>query len=321
MAITPTPTSRPLGINAVMAAAIEATFGTTPSTGFFKLPFVSHGMGEEQPLIEDDQLGFGREGLDPTYDVITNDGDIVVPVDLRGIGFWLRQTFGAPTTATPSAGKYAHTFTSGATSLPSATVEFGNPDMPIFSAHYGAAVNSMKIDLARSGMLNATLSMIAQGEADPGTVSIAGAATALRGPRFAQATGSISIDGTPVGDVVSANLSYSNQLDKVEVIREDGRIGGIDPGKAMSSGSLSTRFTNLALFNKARAKTPVALSFGWKLDGGFSLIFSLPRVFLPKPKRAIAGPKGIMADFNWQASGASGAQLTAVLTNDTASYA
>ena len=77
---------RPLGINAVMSAAVEPAYGQTPAGGFFKLPFVGHSLGEEQPLIEDDQLGFGREGLDPVYDVIINDGDLTVPVALRGIG-------------------------------------------------------------------------------------------------------------------------------------------------------------------------------------------------------------------------------------------
>lgn len=311
---------RPLGINAVMAAAIETTYGATPAANFFKLPFVSHNLGEEQPLLEDDQLGFGREGLDPTYDVITNDGDLVVPVDLRGIGFWLRQTFGAPVTTTAS-GKSTHTFSSGAPALPSASIEFGNPDMPIFSTNYGAAVNQLKIAMARSGMLNAALSLIAQGETDPAAISAAGALTPLQGPRFAQATGSIKVDGAVAASIVSADLGYSNNLDKVEVIREDGRIGGVDPGVAKASGTIRTRFTDQALYTKARAKTPVSMSFGWKMDGGYSLIFNLPRVFLPKPKRAIAGPKGIMADFNWQASGAAAAQLTAVLVNDVAAYA
>lgn len=312
---------RPLGINAVMAAAIETSYGLTPAATFFKLPFVSHGLGEEQPLLEDDQLGFGREGLDPTYDVITNDGDITVPVDLRGIGFWLRQTFGAPITTPGAAGKFTHTFASGAPLLPSTSVEFGNPDMPIFSTHYGAVVNQLKIGMARSGMLNAALSFIAQGETDPGDISAAGALTVLQGPRFAQATGAITIDGVTAASIVSADIGYSNNLDKVEVIREDGRIGGVDAGVSKGSGTIRTRFTDRALFNKARSKTPVALTFGWKMDGGYTLLFSLPRVFLPKPKRVISGPKGIMADFNWQASGKNGAQITAALTNDIASYA
>ncbi|WP_242095421.1 phage tail tube protein [Sphingomonas sp. CROZ-RG-20F-R02-07] len=315
---------RPLGINAVLAAAVEAAYGITPAVNFFKLPLVSHGLGEEQPLIEDDQLGFGREGLDPTYDVITNDGDVVVPVDTRAIGFWLRQTFGPPVTsagAGAQAGKFVHVFSSGASSIPSTSIEIGNPEMPIYSMHYGAAVNTMKIAMARSGMLNATLSLIAQGEMDPAVATAAGILQVLRGPRFAQATGSITVDGAVIAEILTAAISYSNMLEKLEVIRSDGRISGVDPGKAMSSGTLDTRFATQTLLNKARGKTPVALNFGWATPDGFSLNFNLPRVFLPKPKRPITGPKGIQAQFNWQASGAAGAQLTATLVTDVASYA
>lgn len=311
---------RPLGINTVQNAAFETTYGATPALGFFKLPMVSHGLGEEQPLLEDDQLGFGREGLDPTYDVITNDGDVVVPVDTKAIGFWLRATFGTPVTTGPVSGKYTHTFKSGGGNIPSISIEYGNPDGPIFSTNYGAGVNQLKIGLARSGMLNAALSMIAQGESDPGVVSIAGATTPLTGPRFAQATGAILVDGVAAGDIVSADLGYTNNLEKLEVIRSDGRIGGFDPGVCRASGSITTRFATPALYNKARAKTAVALSFGWATDVA-TLTFTLPRVFLPKPKRSVQGPKGIQAVFNWQASGAAAAQLTAVLVNDVASYA
>ncbi|KQO50646.1 phage tail tube protein [Sphingomonas sp. Leaf257] len=311
---------RPLGINMVMNAVAETSYGQTPATNFFKLPLVSHSMGEEQALIEDDQLGTGREGLDPVYDVVTNDGDIVVPVDLRAFGFWLRQTFGPPTTTGPVNGKYTHVFNSGASSLPSTSIEMGNPDEPAWSTNYGAVVNTLKISLSRSGMLNATISLIAQGETDPVTVSIAGVATLLRGPRFAQAVGNITVEGVVAADIVSADLSFSNNLDKVEVIRSDGRIAGVDPGKAMTSGSLTGRGPRGILFTKARTKVPAGVSFGWTQDGG-SLVFSLPRVFLPKPKRQVTGPKGIQATFNYQASGANGAQLTTTLVNDVASYA
>ena len=312
---------RPLGINVVMSAAVEAAYGTTPASNFFRLPLVSHSMGEEQPLIEDDQLGFGREGLDPTYDVVNNDGDIVVPVDLRGIGFWLRQTFGAPVTSGPVGGKYTHVFTSGVAALPSTSIEVGSPDEPAFTTNYGAVVNTIKIAMTRSGMLNATLSLIAQGESDPVNATIAGTPTTQRGPRFAQATGSVTVEGAAAADIVSADISYSNMLDKVEVIRADGRIGGVDPGKAMTSGTIVARGARGTLFTKARAQLPAAIAFGWNQPGGYSLIFALPRVFLPKPKRPIAGPKGIQSSFNFQASGAAAAQLTATLVNDVASYA
>lgn len=312
---------RPLGINAVMAAAIESDYGATPASSFFKLPMVTHNFGEEQPLIADDQLGFGREGLDPSYDVITNDGDLVIPVDTDAIGFWLRLALGAPTSAQGSGeGKFVHTFTSGSATLDSASVEIGNPDMPNYSTNYGAVVDTLKIGMARSGNLSATLSMICQGETDADTESVAGTPTALRGARFAQAIGSIKVDGDVVGDVVSADFSYANQIDKVEIIRDDGRIGGIDPGALLTTGTLTTRFSDVTYLQKAQSKTPVDLEFGWTIDADTSLIFTVPRVFLPKVKRPITGPKGIQAAFNWQASGANGHQVTAVLKNTVATY-
>lgn len=309
---------RALGINAVMAAVAETTYGLTPANGFFKLAMVTSNLGEEQPLLEDDQLGFGREGLDPTYDVITNDGDLTVPVNTRGIGFWLRQTFGAP--ATSGAGTFTHVFTSGGAAIPSTSIELGNPEVPSYSMNYGAAVNQFKIGMARSGMLNAALSLIAQGEVDPTTASVAGSLTSLAGPRFAQATGAVTSDGASLGNVVSANLAFSNNLDKAEVIRNDGRIGGVDPGVTAFNGDVTIRFDTQTLLNKARSKTPIALTFGWT-NGAASLLFASPRVFLPKPKRSISGPKGIMATFNFQGSGQNAPKLTATLTNDVAAYA
>ncbi len=310
---------RALGINAVLAAAIETTYGTTPATGFVKLAMVSHGLGEEQPLLEDDQLGFGREGLDPTYDVISADGDLVVPVNTKGIGFWLRQTFGAPVTSGPTTGLYTHTFASGGAVIPSSSIEVGNPEVPSYSMNYGQAVNQLKIGLARSGMLNAALSMIGQGEIDPATTSAAGTPTALAGPRFAQSTGAVTADGEALGNVVAANIAFSNDLDKVEVIRADGRIAGVDPGPTRFNGDIQIRFADQVLLNKARGKTPIALTFGWT-NGTASLIFASPRVFLPKPKRQISGPKGIVATFNFQGSGQNAPKLTAALVNDVVSY-
>lgn len=185
---------------------------------------------------------------------------------------------------------------------------------------YGMCANTMRIGLARSGMLNLAIDMIGQGEVDPTTSSAAGTLASLAGPRFAQATGAISLDGTALGNVVDANLSFTNSLDPVEVIRSDGRIGGVDPGVTRSSGEIKVRFDSQTLLNKARNKTPVALTFGWT-NGTHTLLFSLPRVYLPKPKREVPGSKGILAVFNWQASGQNAPKLTATLTNDVVSYA
>lgn len=416
---------RAQGINAVMAAAYETTYGTSPTTGFLQLPFVTSQLGEERPLIEDDQLGFGREGLDPTYDVATNDGDVVVPVDTRAFGFWLKLLFGAPTTvalaaasgaftfsaqpaanatitlagtvftfvasgptgnqiliganlaatlvnaatalnassvpaiaaatyavsgskltvvfdiagvtgnaftlaaqaasnavpsgATLSGGTNSHTFTSGSANLPSASLEVGLPEVPDYAMNYGGAANQLKISMGRSGMLNATISMICQGELPGVDATAAGTTTPLRGPRFAQATGSITMDGSVLGEVVTADVSYSNNLDKDEIIRSDGRIGGVDPGASKTMGTLNVKYATRALKAKAESQVASAVVIGWTKDAA-SLTLTQNRVFLPKVKNPVSGPKGIVAAYSYQGSGASGPQLTAVLVNDVVSY-
>ena len=307
-----------MGINATMSVVDEATYGVVPSTGFRKLPFVSHSMGEERPLIEDDQLGFGREGRDPSYDVATNDGDIVVPVDLAAIGVWLKGFFGNQTTT--GAGPYSHFFESGKALLPSRSIEIGNPDVPAFSVHYGAVVNQIRIQMARSGLLSATVSLIAKGETAASPTSVAGTPAALAGPRFAQASGTISRNGVVLGNIVSADISISNGFEKIEVLSADGRIGGVIPGVVQAALRISARFNNLDLLTSATDGTPIDLGdMGWTF-GDNRLRFGMPRVFLPRVKRPISGPGGIVQEFNCQASGDGGHKVNATLVNTVPNY-
>jgi hypothetical protein len=116
--------TRARGANARLRAKFETVYGTPPSGNFIQLPFVSSNIGPEQGLIESDLLGQGREGSDPTLDVLNNDGDIVVPVDARGFGHWLNLLLGPASTAVGTGGN-DHTFTSGAASLPAMSIETG----------------------------------------------------------------------------------------------------------------------------------------------------------------------------------------------------
>jgi hypothetical protein len=313
-------TTRARGANAKAMGAFETAPGTVPGANWFIIPFVSHTLGEEQPLLTSDLLGQGRELQDPTPDVITNDGDIVVPVDARNIGRWLKLFFGDPTSTGSADDGYSHAFTSGAEDIPSMSIEIGNPEVPSYSAHYGARGNQLKITQARSGLLNATCSLICIGESDPVAASVASAdASPLAVTRFPNAAGYVKKDGAQLGSVVGADFTYSNNLEKVETIKADGRIEDSDPGQAMMSGSITVRFKDMTLLNAASGDTPIELAFGWSV-GDFGLVFTVPRVFLPKAKRPISGPNGIQAQFNWQASGATGNAVTATLINDVASY-
>lgn len=313
---------RARGQNAIMGLAFETTYGTPPLSSYTKLPFVSSQLGAVQPLIESDLLGQGRAPSDPTYDVVTNDGDVVVPLDLRALGFWLKLLFGAPATATIADGIYNHMFQSGAASLPSASVEIGLPDRPAYSTHYGVCANTLQVQMQRSGLASATIGLIGKGETVPSLTSNAGTlASPGLAERFAAARGTIVIDNQVIGEVTQANFSFSNGLDKDETIRADGEINGVDAGMPTASLALTTKFSDLNLYTKATSGTPVRITLAWNPQVGKGLSITLPRLFLPRTKRPITGPGGIMAEFNAVASAANNQLVEIGLVNDVASYA
>jgi hypothetical protein len=90
--------ARAQGARALMALAFETTYGTPPVSGFTRMPFASTSLGAEQPLLNSELLGYGRDPLAPIKDAVTADGDVVVPLDAEAFGFWLKAAFGAPTT-------------------------------------------------------------------------------------------------------------------------------------------------------------------------------------------------------------------------------
>jgi hypothetical protein len=146
--------------------------------------------------------------------------------------------------------------------------------------------------MARSGLLTATARLVAQGENVAATTA-AGTPTALALQRFGHFNGAITRNGTPLGNVISAEVTYSNGLDRIETIRNDGRIEGADPGMAALTGRVEVRFAD---------STPCELVFAWSLGANASFTFTAHAVYLPRPRIEIPGPQGIQATFDWQAA-------------------
>ncbi len=314
--------ARARGANAIMAVAAETSYGVPPAGGYQRVPFVSSQLGAEQGLIESDLLGQGRAPADPTYDVVNNDGDIVVPLDTRALGVWLRLLFGPPVTAPTTGALYGHQFASGAIQLPSDSIEIAHPDRPSFSTHYGARANTLQIQMQRSGLTSATIGLIAKGETVASLTSNAGTTTSYgEVKRFAAASGYISVDGAQIGEVVSANISYSNGLDKDETIRADSEINDVDPGMPTASIALTLKFTDIVLLTKATSKTPVSVTLTWPYAAGIYFAVELPRVFLPRSKKPITGPGGIQVSVNGMASAGAGNLINISLNNDVPTYA
>jgi hypothetical protein len=311
--------ARAQGARAQMALAFETTYGTPPASGFTRMPFASTTLGAEQPLLASELLGYGRDPLAPIKDAITSDGDVVIPIDAASIGFWLKAAFGAPTTSGTTT--KTHTFQSGNWALPSFAIETGMPEIPRYAMYAGCKLDSLSWQMGRSGLLTATARIIAQGET-VATASAAGTLADLALTRFGHFNGSIKRNGQPIGNVVSADIAYANNLDRVETIRADGKIDGADPSIAALTGTLVLRFADQTLLTQAITGEACTLEFDYAVAGGVGLKLTAHAVYLPRPRVEIAGPQGIQATFDWQAALAAdpGRMCTLVLTNNVAGY-
>lgn len=309
--------ARAYGSSATLLVARESTYGQTAVSGFHRMPFNRCSLGSEQGLIDDPVLGQGRDPLAPLRDAIMDEGDIVVPVDMRYLGIWLTGLLGEPDTTDNGDGTYDHVFASGQESLPSHTVEVGMPQVPAYFQHTGLVVGSMALDFQRTGAAAATLQCVAQGESRFGS-SQGGTPSTLPFQRVSQFQGEISRAGSAIANLTAGSLTYSNNLEKIETIRADGKIDGADPTVAALTGRIDVRFADTTLIDLATDGTPVDLSFSYSLGAGLSVTFEAHEVYLPKPKLAIEGPGGIQASFDFQGARneAAGRMLTVTLVND-----
>lgn len=313
--------ARAQGARAQLALAFESVYGTPPAANsFWRMPFASSTLGSQRPLLASELLGYGRDPLAPVPDVETADGDLVVPIDLRNWGIWLKGAFGAPET-TEDTGVFTHVFESGGYTLPSMSIEVGMPEVPHYAMNSGVVVNAVSWQMQRSGLLTATVGLIAQGET-PAASSSAGTLSDMNLVRFGQFNGAIERDGLAIGNIVSASINYTNNLDRIETIRADGKIDGADPSIAALTGSIDVRFANQTLLDQAVAGDPCALKFSFVRDADESFELEVHAVYLPKPRLSINGPQGVQATFEWQAARdpIEGKMCTATLINDVEDY-
>ena len=311
--------ARAQGARAQMALAYETVYGTPPLSGFTKMPFASTSLGSEQPLLNSELLGYGRDPLAPIKDAVTADGDAVVPLDAGAFGFWLKAAFGDPTTT--GVGPYTHEFTSGNWTLPSLSIETGMPEVPRFAMYSGCVLDQLSWQVQRSGLLTATARLVAQGETVATTTSV-GTPAELGLKRFGHFNGAISRNGSALGNVVSAEITYSNNLDRIETIRGDGRIDGADATMAALTGRIEVRFADSTLVAQAINGEACEMEFAYVLPSGDSFIFTVHAVYLPIPRIEISGPQGVQASFDWQAAKATSParMCTATLINDIEAY-
>uniref|UniRef100_UPI003736D30E phage tail tube protein n=1 Tax=Paracoccus marcusii TaxID=59779 RepID=UPI003736D30E len=186
----------------------------------------------------------------------------------------------------------------GAASL---AIETAMPEVPRYAIYSGVVLDQLSWQMQRSGLLTATARLVAQGET-VATTSGAGTPSELDLIRFGHFNGAIKRNGTALGNVISTEITYANNLDRIETVRADGMIDGADPSIAALTGRTEVRFADTTLVTQEINGTPCELEFSWTLVSGESLTVTVHTVYLPRPGIEIGGPQGIQASFDWQAA-------------------
>ena len=316
-----------MGPTATMKIGFETTYGTFPAAGnWHEVPFFSFDPGFDGPFVDDPLAGEGAEAQDVCFDPEIVQPTLVVPLDLRNFGWWLRALLGDATVVDNLDGTFSHTFKSGGELITGLAIEVGHTKLaaPEFDMHTGFKPGSLSIDMSREGKGRATITGQAQALGSSGATVDAAAATLAQLP-FQNKRGAIRVAAAQDGKVTGGSFEFNHGLEPEETIRGDGLIEDLDYVRQVATGTVQARYTGAtALVTAMTGETPAVLDHRFTLPNAlpFELRFDFPRIFVSKTGKPIDGPGGVSINHPWQASGADGAkQLMEVeLRNDVAVY-
>lgn len=239
---------------------------------------------------------------DATYSRPTGTSRLLITHDTvgdAGNSFTLAASAATVSADTLEGGGTQHLFASGNDTLPSYSIEVGLSQIPAYFMQLGTVLNSIAFDFQRSGAATATINAVAQGE-ERNNASQGGTPQELTFKRISQFQGEIRSGGVPIGNLVAGSVIYSNNLERIETIRADGKIDGADPTVASLTGSITVRFADTTFIDAAFAGTPVDVEFSYNLAPNLILKITAHEVYLPKPKTPVSGAGGVEASFDFQ---------------------
>lgn len=185
-----------------------------------------------------------------TLDMTDSAAEAIVPLDARNIGRWIAQILGHAESRKAENGMWQHAYTGTVVQPLTLTMRDAHGPTRVLNA---ATVGCLHIGWHRSGMVNATISAAGVQGTAPDDISASAPIPAPAIVRLAEPVGAFSRDGQSIGRVVDAIIEI-----------------GTDAPKA--SGRISLRVAGE--FSKAGDLGMGDLSFGWRDDGDFSLMFA-----------------------------------------------
>lgn len=312
------------GYKTAVLMDFETSFGVEKTTkAGVILPVNSFGLTVSRNKNSAQTLTGRRDPVEPFDGNVETSGDIVVPVDARAFGYWLKLLFGAPTT-TGSNDAYTHVFKPGDTA-PSAVVQCSYGTDPVtYGKFNGCKVSQLQITAGGDEELVATLGMAGKTGAFS-TTNYNSSATPVVLKRFSNFQGAVKRDGETFAVCTSFDLTFNNGLDTdTRTIGGQGALYDIPEGIMSVTGSATCLFTSLAFLNEAAASTEMAIELSFAIDADTSLAFLFPEVQFQYQGPVVEGPAGIRTQYNFVAYFNDSTEDTVcevTLKNDVASYA
>jgi hypothetical protein len=313
--------SRAKGYNSQLVLGYETTYGNTPtSSKAYNMPFNQSKIDVKQNLIESSTIRGRRDKEQPAVGNIDVSGSVVVPLDQRGIGFWLAAMFGSPTTI-GSGDPYAHIFKVTG-SQPSLVLEQQYPDIITYEMFNGCKVNKFSFTYGGDTELTAQIDLMGA-QRTIGSTPFTSNLSDIPLLRFSNFQGAIEEGGVQLANVSEASLNVDFGLDGNNyTLGGNGYRAELPEGYLQVSGNIKAFFEDAVLLNKAINNTKTSLNFKF-VSGAHSLGFLMEEVILQQTSPGIENEKGIIVNLPFKAfynSGLGGSVLVTTLVNDHDSY-
>jgi hypothetical protein len=315
------------GADVIQLIAKEAIYGTAPANNWWRFPMRSDDVSGSQELEDDPVWNTGNaDDGDPAEGAFNVAGDLVVPMDARGLGYFMQMCLGASTVVeTTTDVLWTHTWKSGG-DLFSYSKQVWHPKLstPKGKTQTGIKAGGFSFPMARNGRALLTIPMIAQGEVKDVAVRDASPDVYEYLP-FDNATGNVKIDGVVLANLTGLQCNFTNNLETVEEIRADMKIAGADETRRQANGTANLRFSaDETVDDLVDGKTPCELEFSFSIRSQPTWVFkvTLHRVFFSRTKVAVSGPGGIEQATSWRAArdATAGCMMTVTLANDVEAY-
>lgn len=315
------------GADVIQLIAKEATYGTAPANNWWRFPMRSDDVSGAQELEDDPVWNTGNaDDGDPAEGAFNVAGDLVVPMDARGLGYFMQMCLGASSVEETTADTlWTHTWKSG-NDLFTYSKQVWHPKLtvPKGRTQTGIKAGGFSFPMQRNGRALLTIPMIAQGEAKDAAVRDVSPDSYDYLP-FDNATGTVKIDGAVLANLTGMQFNFTNNLETVDEIRADMKIAGADETRRQASGTANLRFSSDDTVDElVDDKTPCELEFSFSLRSQPTWLYmvTLHRVFFSRTKVAVAGPGGIEQATTFRAArdATAGCMMTVTLSNDVEAY-